>query len=140
MSRLVRVVAIGVVRRPSDGALLVGVDRDPATGVVFHRPLGGTVEFGERSAAAVTREFNEEIGHTVRVAGLLGVLENFFEFGGEPGHEIVFVHEAAFDESSVYSRDEVLFLEDPAVTVMWRPADATQPVLYPTGLDRLIAD
>jgi len=41
------VKVLALLRRPSDGALLVERDVDPATGEPFERPLGGSVEFGE---------------------------------------------------------------------------------------------
>jgi hypothetical protein len=38
-----------MIRRPRDGALLVSESRAPS-GELFHRPLGGHVEFGEYAA------------------------------------------------------------------------------------------
>lgn len=49
-----------VIRRPRDGALLVSESADPS-GTLFHRPLGGHVEFGELAADTARREFAEEI-------------------------------------------------------------------------------
>ena len=49
------VKAMAVIRRPGDGALLVSEDSNPA-GVLFHRPLGGHVEFGEYAEHTVRRE------------------------------------------------------------------------------------
>jgi ADP-ribose pyrophosphatase YjhB (NUDIX family) len=68
----------------------------PADGDTFYVPLGGGIEFGERAADAVVREFREELDREVAVERLLGVLENIFEVGGELGHEIVFEYAVAF--------------------------------------------
>jgi len=68
---------MAVVQRPRDGALLVSEETDPA-GEVFHRPLGGHVEFGEYARDTVHREFREEIGQALTGVRLAGVLENIF--------------------------------------------------------------
>ena len=49
------------------------------------RPLGGGVEFGERAAEAVGREFVEEIGQALVDVRLLCVLENLFVYDGSRG-------------------------------------------------------
>ena len=144
MTQRVGVKAIAVIRRPSDGALLVGETSDPATGVVFHRGVGGHVEFGERAADTITRELMEELGEVVRVGRLLGVLENLFEFDGQPGHEIVFLYETEFADASAYKRDRFDFMDrlDAPVTlpaVFWRTAVAGEPPLYPAGIDELLS-
>ena len=56
----------------------------------FYRPLGGGVEFGETTAAAVIRELREETGMAVEVRANLGAVENLYTYQGAPGHEVVF--------------------------------------------------
>jgi ADP-ribose pyrophosphatase YjhB (NUDIX family) len=51
-------------------------------GGLFHRPLGGHVEFGEYAADTVRREFVEEISQELAEVRLAGVLENIFTWGG----------------------------------------------------------
>jgi hypothetical protein len=80
------VKAMAVIRRPRDGALLVSEDANPA-GALFHRPLGGHVEFGEYAEHAVRRELLEEIGQSLSEVKLLGVLENIFDWAGSRAHE-----------------------------------------------------
>jgi ADP-ribose pyrophosphatase YjhB (NUDIX family) len=104
------VKALALIRRPSDGALLVGEAADPATGLVFHRSLGGHVEFGELASEAEVRELMEELGMQVRVGELLGVLENRFEFDGTPGHEIAFVLATDFVDPAAYETGPVRVL------------------------------
>lgn len=54
------------------------------------RCLGGGVEYGERAADAIVREFLEETSRRVEVVEALPVIENIFEVRGEVGHEAVF--------------------------------------------------
>jgi len=139
----IAVKALALIRRPSDGALLVGEAADPATGLVFHRSLGGHVEFGELASEAVVRELMEELGMQVRVGELLGVLQNRFEFDGAPGHEIAFVLATDFVDPAAYELDRFEFLNaaDAATTlpvVTWRSATATTPSLFPSGVEQLL--
>jgi len=130
--------AMAVVRRPRDGALLVSehVDsRDPP----FQRPLGGHVEFGEYALDTVRREFAEEIGQELTGVRLLGVLENIFGWRGATEHEVVFIYTAALAAASAYEIEEQRILDNPDRRVLWRPADAVSPPLYPAGLTELIA-
>lgn len=130
--------AMAVVRRPRDGALLVSehVDsRDPP----FQRPLGGHVEFGEYALDTVRREFAEEIGQELTGVRLLGVLENIFGWRGGTEHEVVFIFTAAFAAAPAYEIEEQRILDNPDRRVLWRPADAVSPPLYPAGLTELIA-
>jgi len=130
--------AMAVVRRPRDGALLVSehVDsRDPP----FQRPLGGHVEFGEYALDTVRREFAEEIGQELTGVRLLGVLENIFGWRGGTEHEVVFIFTAALAAASAYEIEEQRILDNPDRRVLWRPADAVSPPLYPAGLTELIA-
>ena len=132
--------AMAVVRRPRDGALLVSehVDsRDPP----FQRPLGGHVEFGEYAVDTIHREFLEEIGQELTGVRRLGVLENIFPWRDGTEHEVVFIFAAAFADETAYEIEEQLIRDDtePKDRVIWRPADAVSPPLYPAGLTELIA-
>ena len=130
------VKAMAVIRRPRDGALLVSEDCDPA-GVLFHRPLGGHVEFGEYAEHTVRRELLEEIGQSLSEVRLLGVLENIFDWDDSQAHEIVFVFSASFQGDSAYEIAEQRILDhaaDDQTLVRWREADAASPPLYPAGV------
>jgi ADP-ribose pyrophosphatase YjhB (NUDIX family) len=130
--------AMAIVRRPQDGALLVSehVDsRDPP----FQRPLGGHVEFGEYAIDTVRREFGEEIGQELTGVRLLGVLENIFGWRGGTEHEVVFIFTAAFAAASAYEIEEQRIRDNADRRVLWRPANAVSPPLYPAGLTGLIA-
>jgi ADP-ribose pyrophosphatase YjhB (NUDIX family) len=128
------VKAMAVIQRPRDGALLVSEEANPS-GVLFHRPLGGHVEFGEYALDAVQREFLEEIGQALIDVRLAGVVENIFEWGEATQHEIVFLFTAAFADETAYEVTEQAILDTRATTrVIWRKPDADTPALYPDGV------
>jgi ADP-ribose pyrophosphatase YjhB (NUDIX family) len=129
--------AMAVIRRARDGALLVSESADP----LFQRPLGGHVEFGEYAVDTIHREFLEEIGQELTDVRLLGVLENIFPWRDGTEHEVVFIFAAAFADEAAYEIEDQLIRDDtvPKDRVIWRPADAVSPPLYPAGLTELIA-
>jgi hypothetical protein len=51
----------------------------------------------------------------------------------------VFIFSAAFASADAYEVEEQLILDNPGRRVLWRPADALSPPLYPAGLTELIA-
>jgi ADP-ribose pyrophosphatase YjhB (NUDIX family) len=130
-----------VIRRPADGALLVSEQAgrwDP----LYHRLLGGHVEFGEYALAAVHRELAEETGQQLTGVRLLGVLENIFGWASPPSHQVIFVFAAAFADPAAYEITEQRILDQPSsqTRVIWRPAGAVAPPLYPQGLDQLLEE
>jgi ADP-ribose pyrophosphatase YjhB (NUDIX family) len=129
--------AMAVIRRARDRALLVSESADP----LFQRPLGGHVEFGEYAVDTIHREFLEEIGQELTDVRRLGVLENIFPWRDGTEHEVVFIFAAAFADEAAYEIEEQLIRDDtePKDRVIWRPADAVSPPLYPAGLTELIA-
>ena len=103
----IRPLAVGIVRRGDQ--LLVMAVLDDAGAVVGWRPLGGSIEFGERAAAALQRELVEELGLAVGAPTLVKVLESFYEHHGAAGHEVVFVFEATFTDAAAYQRETFQF-------------------------------
>jgi ADP-ribose pyrophosphatase YjhB (NUDIX family) len=141
MHRGQTVRAVVVIRRSADGALLVSEQagrREP----IYHRLLGGHVEFGEYALTAIHRELAEEIGQQLTGVRLLGVLENIFDWPGAPSHQVVFVFAADFAAPAAYQITEQRILDDPGgrARVIWRPADAVTPPLYPAGLLQLLEE
>ena len=133
---VIRPVAICILRR--DDEILVVEARDETDDLTFYRPLGGGIEFGERSDDAVRREFQEEIGAELEALSLLTVFENLFEFEGKEEHEIVFVYEATFADPSFCDRQTFVVTEETATLPgIWRRVadfDMTSTPLYPEGL------
>jgi ADP-ribose pyrophosphatase YjhB (NUDIX family) len=125
---------MAVIQRPRDGALLVSEGTNPS-GALFHRPLGGHVEFGEYALDTVHREFREEIGQALTGVRLADVLENIFEWEGATQHEIVFIFTAALADESAYDIPEQIIRDSHDKTrVIWRSPDAASPPLYPVGV------
>lgn len=101
----VRARAVAVIRNGERVLVERGYDR--VAGSRFYRAIGGHIDFGERAAQAVSREWSEEYGLTLDDVRPLGVLENVFTYEGRPGHEIVFAFEARVVEPEVYQQDEL---------------------------------
>jgi ADP-ribose pyrophosphatase YjhB (NUDIX family) len=137
-----RVVAICLFARGDQILVMEGFDA--TKGSPFYRPLGGGVEFGETTRAALVREMREELGQEVRGLRLVGTLESLFELEGVQGHEIVFVYNGEFVDPTVYECDRLTFEEDngEAVTARWRRLDFFDAYhrLVPEQLHRLISD
>lgn len=115
----IRPTAICVLRRGDE--LLVHEGYDPVRQFGYARPLGGGIDLGETSAAAVVREIREELGAEITDIALLGVVENIFEFHGETAHEILFVYSGRFVDESLYQRDVLDGLEgDEPFPAVWR--------------------
>jgi 8-oxo-dGTP pyrophosphatase MutT (NUDIX family) len=100
----VRAKAVAVVR--NGDRVLVERGYDPVGGTRFYRAIGGHIDFGERAARTVAREWSEEYGLTLADVRPLGVLENLFTYAGRPGHEVVFVFDARVVEPEVYLQEE----------------------------------
>jgi ADP-ribose pyrophosphatase YjhB (NUDIX family) len=134
----IRTVAICVFHR--DGRILVAPGFDDVKNERFFRPLGGAVEFGELAVEAVRREIREELGVEIDNPVQLGIIENRFEYRGQPGHEVVFVFDASFPDRRIYGQRTVPIQEPgwdgPAE---WIALDDPFAIpLYPAGLDNLL--
>lgn len=116
----IRVIAICTFLR--DNRILVFEGFDAVKGTHFYRPLGGGVDPGETSEAAVIREIREESGQAITDLRLLGVLESIFTVGERAGHEIVFVYDGRFCDESVYEQAAFMAYEDNGeiLRAVWR--------------------
>ena len=136
-----RPIAICLIWR--EDQLLLGEGYDPSKKQYFYRPLGGEIEFGERSEQTIIREFREEINAEVVNIKYLGILENIFTYDGKAGHEIVLVYQGAFANPAIYQQEEILGIEDNGLEFksLWKPISDfpnQQTPLYPDGLLHLI--
>lgn len=61
---------------------------------------GGRVEPGESASTTVCREMQEELDEAVDCGALLYTVENFFEYGGQPNHEIGLYFQATLPTGS----------------------------------------
>jgi len=136
----IRVKVLGLVWRGD--RLLAGEVEDSAGRVTGVRPLGGCVEFGETREEAIRREFQEELGCAASLTGPWHCLENIFEHEGNIGHEYVFAANIGLEDTSLYARDRIEYLDDDGAvcSVSWFSPDRLPGgvALYPTGLLPLI--
>ena len=123
--------------------ILVFEGHDPVKGEFFYRPLGGGIEFGEKSEDAVRRELKEEINVEVGEIRFLGALENIFIFNGISYHEIVLIYDGTLIESGLYAQALITGKEANGddIRAMWKSLEEFESgasILYPHGLLNLL--
>jgi len=133
----IRPLAVCVCR---DGArILVEHGYDRVKRQRFYRAIGGGIEFGERAAEAVRREWMEELSADLDDLRLLGVLENLFTYEGREGHEVVFVFTARLRDATRRSVGPVEVVESDGQrhVATWEPLtelEKNDVPLYPAGI------
>ena len=105
----IRVIALGLIR--NGDRIFLSEGYDPVKQETFYRALGGGVEFGETSRAALEREFQEEIQADLTNIKYLGCIENLFIFNGRQGHEIIQLYQCDFVDSKFYQLESLVFSE-----------------------------
>ncbi|HYW20020.1 MAG TPA: NUDIX hydrolase [Nodularia sp. (in: cyanobacteria)] len=111
MSKLgkIRVLALGLIR--DGGRIFVSEGYDSLKQETYYRALGGGVDFGETSQAALKREFQEEIQADLTNIHYVGCIENIFTFNGKQGHEIIQLYQCDFVNSKFYQLESLIFSE-----------------------------
>ncbi|GAB3070694.1 NUDIX hydrolase [Salinicoccus sesuvii] len=84
---------------------------------IYYRPIGGTIEWSERSSETLKREFIEEIGTEIDIINYVACLENIFEVDSMIGHEITQVYRAVFKDKSLYEIETFNVIEGGQSTV-----------------------
>lgn len=132
----IRVLALGMIQDQDRLFVSEGIDR--IKNQKFYRFLGGGVDFGEPSALALEREFQEELGAELKDISYLGCLENIFTFDGNKGHEIIQLYRCSFANDRFYQLQEITFAEgERKKLALWLPIDAFRRgelTLYPDGI------
>ena len=140
MKNKIRPLAICVFR--NEDKILVFEGYDPSKKQTFYRPLGGGIEFGERSDETVHREIREELGEEVTDLRYLGTLENIFIYNETPGHEIVQVYDGRLVNPRVYEQAVMSGTEADGghFKALWKRLDEFNPQtpLYPDGLVEML--
>jgi len=137
-----RIRALALCVFHHQGKILVNAFYDDEKQQTLFRPVGGGIEFGERSVEAIAREVQEELGERITAVHLLGTLESIFTYAGKPGHEIVQVYDARFIDTSLYEQPwlDGHETDGAAFRAQWRDSSsftATSP-LVPEGLHDLL--
>jgi len=91
--------------------ILVFEDYDEVKQQFYYRPIGGTVEFGEKTLKTLNREVMEETGEKITIDKLLLITENIFHLNGEPYHEIVYIYKGNFINQQYIEQDEFWITE-----------------------------
>jgi len=126
-----------------DGKVLLAESFDPAKNEKYLSPVGGGIDFGEKSAEAAIREVKEELGAEADKLKLLGVIENLFIFNSQEGHEIVFIYEAEFKDHSIYQKNLLPGIETNGHTFEARWYDLSiikdsEIPIYPKGIIEML--
>lgn len=128
-----------------DDRIFVARGYDHTTNETFYRPIGGTIEFGERGEETIQREVMEEISVAVADVIFIGLLENIFTFEGKRGHELMLIYDARFVDVRLYDQSLIVRGEDDGehlFDAMWKPLTffrgVDAPPLYPDGLLTLL--
>ena len=138
----IRPVAVCVCR---DGErILVMEGHDSKKDQTFYRPLGGTIEFGERGDETVRREFFEEITAVLSSIRYLGMLESIYTYEGRRGHEIVLVYDGHLSDDRLYEKEVIQGDElGQPFKAVWKQLDdfgPGKPPVYPEGLLELLGN
>lgn len=94
MAKRIRPIALGLIEH--EGHIFVSRGVDPKTHEPFYRFLGGGIDFGETSQAALAREFLEEVQAELTAIEYVTCLDNIFVYNGKPKHELIQLFRAQF--------------------------------------------
>ncbi|WP_144702056.1 NUDIX hydrolase [Fictibacillus phosphorivorans] len=137
-----RVNTLGILL--SDGRILLEEregNHSEGTGT-YYRPIGGTIEFGEKSEQTIVREFYEELGAAIKVKRYLACLENIFVVDKKMGHEISQIYLLEFVDSDLYLAKDFVVTEGQQKTVAkWIDLDdimENRKLLFPKDLRDLL--
>jgi ADP-ribose pyrophosphatase YjhB (NUDIX family) len=87
--------------------ILVSRGYDHAKKEAFYRLLGGSVEFGETTDAAMRREIHEELGSEMENLHSLDMIQNIFTYEGEARHQITFLYAGELANKSLYAQEAI---------------------------------
>jgi ADP-ribose pyrophosphatase YjhB (NUDIX family) len=135
----IRPLAIALIKNEKN-QLLLHEGYDSVKNEKFYRPLGGGIEFGERGAQALVREFEEEINQKIVEVILLNVFENIFTYEGKQSHEIVLVYAAKLVSAPQQSY-EINESGKVVGNAVWRSLEeirAQNAKIYPDGIETVI--
>ncbi|MFD2830432.1 NUDIX hydrolase [Corticicoccus populi] len=139
--KTIRNISICVFRK--NDSILVFEDYDDVKEDYFYRPIGGGIEYGERSLDTLKREIYEEIRAEIGNIKLLDVIESVFTHNGRIGHEVVFVYDADFIDQSFYERTSFFGWKDDGskIKLYWKRISEFENGnlrLVPEGLQKLL--
>ncbi|TFD99475.1 NUDIX hydrolase [Jeotgalibacillus salarius] len=109
----------------------------------FYRPIGGTIEFGEKSDQTLVREFQEEIDVEITVKSYISCIENIYKIDQHTGHEITQLYMVDLQSKDLYQKEKFTVTDGDKITcAKWIPLEdvySGKKVLYPSGLSDILA-
>ena len=97
---------------------------------------GGHINFGEPAEEALVRELKEELGVSIHVRRLLGVMEHGWNNSDSLNHELNLVFEIECEE---LSSTKIPISKEPHIEFLWQPLDDLKSVdLKPSPLCELL--
>lgn len=109
---------------------------------IFYRPIGGTIELGEKSIETVIREHEEELSVKIAVQHYVACLENIFVIDENIGHELIQIYLVEFEDKSLYQQEKFQVVEGNKITyAKWISLEDIfneHIILYPNGLKELM--
>ncbi len=119
----IRVKALGLIF--DHDRVFVASSYEPIKQKTYYRALGGSIEFGESSLAALQREFQEEIQAELINIQYLACIENIFIYLNQPHHEMIQLYRADFADRKFYELDKMTFVDgdNPPAVAAWIPCD-----------------
>lgn len=128
--------AVCVLRRADE--IFVCERADPDSGLVYYRPLSGSVASGERGHDAIARVVREEVNAELSRLRYLGSIENL-DPQPDGAHEVVLVYDGALSDPAIYAASAVEAYENGSVAfkAVWKPLAefaAGLALLRPDGL------
>ncbi len=108
MAKRIRPISLGLIEH--SGHIFVSQGQDRHTQETFYRFLGGGIDFGETSQAALAREFGEEIQAELTDIEYLTCLDNIFTINGKAKHELIQLFRCRFVDPAFYRLEETFKL------------------------------
>lgn len=135
----IRPMVLTIIQRNNE--ILVSKGQNLINGEPHYRPLGGRIEFGEKSHETVAREMMEEISAEVENIEFLEVIEALFHSqDGTPRHHIIFLYRADFVDKLNYNIADFEIKEDyftERVVAEWKPIEPFKngkAILHPKAI------
>lgn len=108
----------------------------------YYRPIGGTIELGEKSNETIIREYKEEIAENIEIKCYISCLENIFRIDESIGHEIIQIYLVKFRDTTLYQKKSFKVVEGSKTTyakwISLKDIVEGKKILYPNGLNELL--
>jgi 8-oxo-dGTP pyrophosphatase MutT (NUDIX family) len=120
-TRRIKVKTICIIKNEKE-EILVSEGYDSLKNIYYYRPLGGNVDYRERTIDAVRREIKEELGEDLVNLELIQIIENIFEHEGEQKHEIMYVYKGDIKDKNFYEKTTPFYISESdgeQAKVMW---------------------